>query len=85
MAEAKPAAKKPVEAATAAPGETRAVSRPSLAKASEAGDPVVHKLIGDLETARRNLDAAQREGIADPEAEASAEQVRAALAELGYE
>ncbi len=64
--------KKPVEAATAAPGEKRAASRP-LAKASESGDPAVQKLLGDRQTAYMNGDAG---------AEA---QVDAALAELGFE
>jgi hypothetical protein len=75
--------KKPVEAATAAPGEKRSASRP-LAKASGSGDPVVHTLIGNLETARLNLAAAQREGVRDPEAEQSAAAARAQLEELGY-
>lgn len=29
---------------------------PALARASESGDPAVHKLLGDLETARANAD-----------------------------
>lgn len=74
----------PVEAATAAPGEKRAASRP-LAKASESGNPDVQKAIGDLETARLNLAAAKREGAEDPDAEQSAKAARAALRELGYE
>lgn len=81
--------KKPVEAATADPGESRAVSPPAatapLAKASESGDGEVQKLLGDRETARRNLEAARLQGVADPDAEASAAAVTARLAELGYE
>jgi hypothetical protein len=77
--------KKPVEAASAAPGEQRAVSRPKRAKASESGDPAVHKAIADMETARLNLDAAKREGKADPESEQHAADARAALEELGFE
>ena len=64
---------KPVEAASAAPGEQRAVVRPRLAKASEAGDGYVQKLLGDRWTAEQNGDT---DGAA---------QVNAALAELGYE
>ena len=75
---------KPVEAASAAPGEKRSVS-PPLRRASESGDPEVHKLLGDLDTARQNLDAARREGVEDPDAEQSASAVRAHLRELGYE
>jgi hypothetical protein len=77
--------KKPVESASAAPGETRAVSRPQRVPASTSGDPEVHKLIGDVETARQNLDAARREGVRDPEAEESDRVSRARLAELGFE
>jgi len=64
--------KKPVEAATAAPGEKRAVSRP-LAKASESGDPAVQKLLGDRQTAYR------------PGAAGGGAQVDAARGELGFE
>jgi hypothetical protein len=80
-----PDGKKPVEAASAAPGETRAVSRPRPLPASTSGDPEVHKLIGDVETARQNLNAARREGVRDPEAEESDRVSRARLAELGFE
>lgn len=76
---------RPVEAASAAPGEKRSVSRPPLARASESGDGEVHKLLGDLDTARQNLAAAHREGVSDPDAEQSAAAARARLAELGYE
>jgi hypothetical protein len=82
MAEAKSSG---VESASAAPGEKRSVSRPRLARASESGDPVVHKLIGDLETARLNLAAARLEGVRDPDAEQSEATTRAALRRLGYE
>lgn len=63
-----------VEQATAAPGEQRsAVRPPSLAKASESGDPAVQKLLGDRYTFEQagDSDAAAR--------------VTAALAELGFE
>lgn len=57
--------KAPVEAATAAPGEKRSVSRP-LAKAAESGDPAVHQLLGAIYTAEQNGDdtAALREELA---------------------
>lgn len=63
--------KKPVEAATAAPGEKRSASRP-LAKASESGDPAVHQLLGAIYTAEQNGD--------DDAAQAG----RNALAKLGF-
>lgn len=79
-------AEKNVEAATAAPGEKRSASRPiPLAKASESGDPAVHKALGDLQTARQNL-AAVRDAKREDEAEYEADE-RAALgrlAELGF-
>ena len=77
--------KKPVESASAAPGEKRSVSRPPLRRASESGDPEVHKLMGDVDTARQNLDAARHEGVRDPDAEESDAVSRARLAELGFE
>lgn len=83
MAEQK-STSRPVEAATAGPGEKRAAS-PPLRRASESGDGEVHKLLGDLDTARQNLAAAKREGTEDPDAEQSAKDARARLAELGYE
>jgi hypothetical protein len=65
---------RPVEAASAAPGEKRSVSRPpQLEKASESGDPAVHTLLADRWTAQQN-------GDADGEAQADA-----GLAELGFE
>lgn len=85
MAEQKNPAK-PVEAATAGPGEQRATVRPPhLAKASESGDGAVHKLLGDLETARLNLAAAEHEGVRDPDAEQSAARSRAELRRMGFE
>lgn len=75
---------KPVEAATAAPGERRAAARP-LAKASESGNPEVHQALGNLETARLNLAAAAAEGVEDPDAERSAQAARQQLRELGFE
>ncbi len=35
----------------------KAAPAPTLAPAGESGDPAVHKLLADLETARRNNDA----------------------------
>jgi hypothetical protein len=78
---------KPVEAATAAPGEARSVSPPpppdpeppaappgpELAKGSESGDPVVQGLLADRS-------AAQESG--NPELIAA---VNARLAALGFE
>jgi len=79
-----PEQKKPVESASAAPGEKRAVS-PRLARASESGRGDVHVALGNLETARRNLEAAKREGVTDAEAEESAARARAELKDLGFE
>ena len=62
---------RPVEAATAAPGEKRSAARPALAKASESGDPAVHQLLGAIYTAEQNGD------------DTSA--LRKQLAELGFE
>ena len=58
--------KKPVEAATAAPGEKRSASR-LLARASESGDPAVHQLLGAIYTAEQNGDdtAALRKQLAE--------------------
>jgi hypothetical protein len=70
MPDQKPA--RPVEAATAAPGEKRSVSRP-LASAAASGDPAVQKLLADRNTAAMN-------GDSDGQAQATA-----ALAELGFE
>lgn len=64
--------KKPVESASAAPGERRSVSRP-LAKAAESGDPAVQKLLGDRQTAAMNGD------------EDAAARVTAELGKLGFE
>jgi hypothetical protein len=78
--------KKPVEAASAAPGEKRSAARPGLLPASESGDPEVHKALGDLHTAQQNLavvrDAHAAEDLA---AEAAEKDARRRLAELGYE
>lgn len=73
---------KPVESATAAPGERRAVVRP---RAAESGDPAVHKALADLQTARQNLAAvrAARE-TQDPDAEADEKDALQRLADLGY-
>jgi hypothetical protein len=77
-----------VEAASAAPGEKRSAGRP-LAKASEAGDPAVQKLLADKWTAQQwaaqhkdtaDRSAAERKGHEDQVAALDAE-----LAELGFE
>lgn len=54
--------------APAAPGEARA-----LARAAHSGDPAVHQLMAELQTARLNGDT-ERESV-----------LLVALAELGYE
>lgn len=59
MADASPGTP-PVEAASAAPGEKRAASRP-LAKASAAGDGYVQWLLAERNTAEMNEDAARQE------------------------
>lgn len=64
---------RPVEAATAGPGEKRSAVRPALAKASESGDPAVHQLMADIYTAEQNGD--------DDLAQAA----RDKLAKLGFE
>ena len=80
---------KPVEAASAAPGEKRAATPPSakapLARASESGDPEVQKALGDLYTAQQNLAAVRAAQAANPAAEAAERHARDRLAELGYE
>lgn len=63
---------RPVEAATAAPGEKRPVV-PPLAKASESGDPAVQYLLARRWTAQQN-------GDVDGEKAADAD-----LAKLGFE
>jgi hypothetical protein len=76
---------KPVEAASAAPGERRAASRP-LAKAAESGHPDVHKALADLQTARQNLAAVQdAHDTEDAEAEQAEKDALDRLRELGYE
>lgn len=76
--------KRPVESATAAPGERRAAS-PRLARASESGNGEVQQLLGILDTARLNLAAAKQEGVTDQDAEQSRDAAVARLRELGYE
>lgn len=49
-------AKKPVEAASAAPGEKRSASRPPLEKASGATDGHVQWLLAERNTAEQNGD-----------------------------
>lgn len=75
---------RPVESATAAPGEKRAAS-PRLSRASESGNGEVQQLLGVLDTARLNLAAADKESVTDQEAEASRDAAVARLRELGYE
>jgi hypothetical protein len=67
-----PPAARPVEAASAAPGERRAAVRP-LARGSESGDPAVQSLLAGRQTAWMNGD------------EDAAAKATAALAELGFE
>jgi hypothetical protein len=78
--------RKPVESASAAPGEKRSASR---AKASESGDPAVHKALADRYTAQQNeayhRNAAEQAAAAQ---KGNAEEVAAAdkaLEELGFE
>lgn len=61
MPDPKPEARKSAEAAKA------------LARASESGDPAVHKLLADIQTARMNNDADRVKALTDE------------LAKLGYE
>lgn len=78
---------KNVEAASAAPGEKRSAARPgpALPKASESGDPAVHKALGDLQTARQNLASVRDAKQADvAEYEADERAALARLRELGY-
>ena len=86
MADAKNPADRPVEAASAAPGEKRSTARPGgLAKASEAGDPAVHKALADLQTARMNLAAAEAaRGTEDADAKQDEKNALDRLHELGY-
>lgn len=80
--------KKPVEAASAAPGEKRAASPPAaapLGRASESGDPEVQKALGDLNAAQQNLATASAGQAAVPAAQAAVRDAQARLAELGYE
>lgn len=81
---------KPVEAASAAPGEKRSASRPrQLARASESGDPQVHQLLAERQTAQMNLAthkaAAEQSKAALEGLEEDVAAADAALAELGYE
>jgi hypothetical protein len=79
---------RPVESASAAPGEKRSASRP-LGTAAESGDPAVHKALADLQTAQMNAQT-HRDAVdqAKDAAEGHDEEIRKAkarLAELGYE
>lgn len=74
---------RPVESTSAAPGEKRSAARP---RASESGNPDVHKALGDLYTARQNLAAvraAKRENEDDYRADEQAALER--LRDLGYD
>lgn len=53
--------------------KTTTPAAPMLARASESGDPAVHKLLGDLETARANADDQRVQAIV------------AELADLGFQ
>jgi hypothetical protein len=79
---------KPVEAASAAPGEQRSTSRP-LARASESGDPAVHKALADLQAAQMNqathADLAESSAEAAKGHEETVKKAKDALADLGYE
>jgi hypothetical protein len=79
---------KPVEAATAAPGERRHASRP-LARASESGDPAVHKALAELQAAQMNAqthaDLAESSAAAAEGNDEAVKKAKEALAELGYE
>jgi hypothetical protein len=61
-----PEEKKPAAKPSAAP-------TPALARASESGDPAVHQLLAELQTARSNSDAAAVKAATER------------LAALGYE
>jgi hypothetical protein len=79
-----------VESASAAPGEKRSASRPQhLARAAESGDPAVHQLLAERQTAQMNLATHKAAAEESREAlEGHEEKVKAAddaLAELGYE
>jgi hypothetical protein len=76
--------KKPVESASAAPGEKRAAAAPRL-RAAESGDPEVHKALADLQSARMNLAGVReaQDAKAD-EYEADEKAALDRLAELGY-
>jgi hypothetical protein len=79
---------RPVESASSAPGEKRSASRPQqLAKASESGDPAVHQLLAERQTAQMNLDATESAAADEDRAKArdDLERATAALADLGFE
>lgn len=82
-------ASRPVEAASAAPGEKRAAARPPLAKASESGDPAVQKVLADKQTAQMNAamheDEVRRAQAARTAHERQAAAAEDALREMGYE
>jgi hypothetical protein len=56
----------------ASASESKAPAKATLAPAGESGDPAVHKLLADLETARSNGDG---DGVAD---------AKKHLADLGF-
>lgn len=80
---------RPVESASAAPGEKRSASRAPLLKASESGDPAVHKALADLQAAQMNQqshqDAAEQAADLAEGNDEAVEAAKKALADLGYE
>ena len=82
--------RKPVESASAAPGEKRSAAPPRrLAKASESGDPYIQKLLADRYTAEQNAAmaaAAADQSEADREAHEGHVAARTRqLNDLGFE
>ena len=88
MADTSKPADRPVESASAAPGEKRSAARP-LARASESGDPEVHRLLAERQAAQMNLAAhkaaADESGAALEGHEEKVAAADRALAELGFE
>ena len=82
---------RPVESASATPGERRSASPPRnqsrpLREAAASGHPDVHKALGDLDAATRNLAVLPQGPVTrDPEAEAARDDALSRLKELGYE
>ena len=80
---------RPVESASAAPGEKRSASRAPLMKASESGDPAVHQALAELNAAQMNAqthkDAAEASAEAAKGHDEAVQKAKDALADLGYE